>query len=391
MLIKNEDIQDGLVNGVMGTVMQIGSHSGSNSSLPEVIFIKFDNENVGKNAKLQKIINQKRCVGLHPSSEDIPLKNGVRKQFPLRLAWACTVHKVQGLTVKECVVDLNRCFAHGQAYVALSRVTSVDGLYLNQIDSEKLDKKIHCDPDIEEGMSAMESYLPVQSHQRKSDQCIKILYQYIQGLQQHLEDLKHNEDFKDADWICLTETWVGSDSDLTEMEHFEASHIKRSTSFDASCSLYKELAELQHGGVSVFYRTGILYEEIKQMARNLECIVFKLIHIDTLVAVVYRPQKYIIGKFMEIFSSLINQMEILSDRLIVIGDFNQDILTNQKTVLEFMSSKGFNQHIAESTTENGTLIDHVYVKGCPHVEKVSVVPTYYSYHEAIVVYVDIDV
>lgn len=94
---------------------------------------------------------------------------------------------------------------------------------------------------------------------------------------------------------------------------------------------------------------------------------------------------------MKVFSSLINQMEILSDRLILIGYFNLDILTNQKTVFEFMLSKGFNQHIAESTTENGTLIDHVYVKGCPHVQTVSVAPTYYSYNKATVVYVDIHV
>lgn len=85
-----------------------------------------------------------------------------------------------------------------------------------------------------------------------------------------MEFLKHTEDLKDADCICLTETWIDSESDLTEMEHFQASHVKRSTSFDSSCSLYKELAGMQHGGVSVFYRSGVAYEEMKQMTRNLE-------------------------------------------------------------------------------------------------------------------------
>ncbi len=57
---------------------------------------------------------------------------GTFSQYPLKLAWAITVHKSQGLTFDKAVIDVSSAFAPGQIYVAMSRLTSLDGLILSQ-------------------------------------------------------------------------------------------------------------------------------------------------------------------------------------------------------------------------------------------------------------------
>ena len=56
---------------------------------------------------------------------------GTFAQLPLKLAWAITIHKSQGLTFEKAIIDANAAFAHGQVYVALSRCKTLDGLVLN--------------------------------------------------------------------------------------------------------------------------------------------------------------------------------------------------------------------------------------------------------------------
>ena len=64
-------------------------------------------------------------------------------QIPLIYSWAITIHKAQGLTLENAIIDIGtNVFADGQTYVALSRVKSLDGLYLTSFDYTK----IKCNP-----------------------------------------------------------------------------------------------------------------------------------------------------------------------------------------------------------------------------------------------------
>jgi hypothetical protein len=76
----------------------------------------------------------------------VPKVVGTFIQYPLKLAWAATIHKCQGQTFEKVAIDLDTgSFAHGQTYVALSRATSLEGIYLmREINSGDLifDKKV---------------------------------------------------------------------------------------------------------------------------------------------------------------------------------------------------------------------------------------------------------
>jgi ATP-dependent DNA helicase PIF1 len=110
MLLTNLDTRGGLVNGSMGHFLE--ADAGGD------IRVLFDNgreESVGKKQWEFK------------KGGEILAR---RTQFPLRLARAVTVHKSQGLSLDKVETDLSKCFSPGQAYVALSRARTAEGLFL---------------------------------------------------------------------------------------------------------------------------------------------------------------------------------------------------------------------------------------------------------------------
>ena len=148
MITTNISISDRLINRQMGTVFIIDINQ--NIQKPTVLYIKSDDPNAGKDLITThgNFLQENKVVPIEPVLAKIKIRPGKasspeiqRVQFPVTLAWACTIHKVQGLTLENIVISFNlikqRAFNYGQIYVALSRSTSLQGVHiLGQIESK---------------------------------------------------------------------------------------------------------------------------------------------------------------------------------------------------------------------------------------------------------------
>jgi ATP-dependent DNA helicase PIF1 len=117
MFVSN-NFSEGYVNGSRGRVV------GFKDGLPQV--------------ELQR---NRRVITVEKNSwalEEDGKERARVTQFPLRLAWAITIHKSQGMSLDSAEIDLSRAFTPGMGYVALSRVRSLDGIYLKGINNTAL-------------------------------------------------------------------------------------------------------------------------------------------------------------------------------------------------------------------------------------------------------------
>ncbi len=124
MFIKNDSEKSKrYFNGKIGIVTKLGE---------EKIFVQCKDEPDEIEVKKEKWENIRYTLNKNTRRLDEEIL-GSFTQYPLRLAWAITIHKSQGLTFEKAIIDAGEAFASGQVYVALSRCTSLDGLVLQSM------------------------------------------------------------------------------------------------------------------------------------------------------------------------------------------------------------------------------------------------------------------
>ena len=130
MFIKNDSSPDKrYFNGKIGKIILLDNNE-------VVVKCPDDDYNIVTTPEEWENINYAVNPETKAITED---KIGSFTQIPLRLAWAITIHKSQGLTFEKAIVDAQGAFAHGQTYVALSRCKSLEGLVLkSKIDSSQI-------------------------------------------------------------------------------------------------------------------------------------------------------------------------------------------------------------------------------------------------------------
>lgn len=125
MFIKN-DPQHRFYNGMIGEVIGVKADEEGD----KIIVRSKDSDDEFELEKMEWV-NAKYTIN-EETKEIEETVEGKFRQYPLRLAWAITIHKSQGLTFEHAIIDASHSFTHGQTYVALSRCKTLEGMVLSQ-------------------------------------------------------------------------------------------------------------------------------------------------------------------------------------------------------------------------------------------------------------------
>ena len=168
MLVRNLDFQNELINGSQGRVL---------ACKPHYVTVEFDN---GQIKDIYPVDNEYMIDGVIVAN---------RVQIPLRQAYSCSIHKSQSLTLDTAFIDCKRVFAPGQTYVALSRLRTLDGLYIKNLSYNSF--KIDSD--------AMNFYAEVQElFEKEKNEINAIQNEYVEALQKNHKNTQKNNKLKEA-------------------------------------------------------------------------------------------------------------------------------------------------------------------------------------------------
>ncbi|CAF3974784.1 unnamed protein product [Rotaria sp. Silwood2] len=384
MIIKNICINDGLANGVTGRIVDFIENSNSQVSH---IKIKCDSSKVGRLHRIScPFCHEQDTICVTRESDtmdqqdiDCRSKKGL-KQFPIRLSWAITIHKAQGITVDQLVISTKDFFGSGMGYTALSRVRTLEGLFLIDLHFDKF----YSNENIDRVLSQMKEMKRKKSIFQKSSSYLNIRYHNIEGLKCNFNAFKNHHLTQNADLICLTETWLNNknQNNNLEMNGYHLINKPRSSSFSKSHLLHCQ----KRGGIPIYYRDNISIQEINSCEHvNLEHITFELLKEKIIVITCYRSPQQSKTEFLTNLTKHLKQIGI-EKHIFLIGDFNENSLSDKsKPIEKKLNNLGFiNIYKNLPTTNSLTSLDCIYCNFTLNQDHhKGIGPTYYSFHDTL--------
>lgn len=387
MLTTNIDIADRLINGQMGTVIKITLSE--KTQKPNIVYIKFDDSEAGRRAITKhsnSFARHNNVVPIEPVLTKIKIRPGKpsspeiqRTQFPLTLGYACTVHKVQGLTLKKVVVSFDllkqRSFNYGQIYVAISRSTSLQGLHV--LGNIKM-KHVKANPKVHQEYKRLREILPntnsLSSQLSNNDVTVTLLN--VRSLKKHSIDIKNDANIMNSDVIAFTETQLlPRNSDVEIRENLHPFVLFRK---DHNTDKYMSLA------VCTKNHNPITQHDYFPLINGLKFEVLNSTNgAKHSFLVIYRKQTTTTPGFTTELEHVLHNHDID----VVLGDFNINYMNSDdcNPLKSMMESLSFKQVVKEPTfISSGTLLDHIYLKSSRiNVLENKVINVYYSDHDAI--------
>ena len=232
------------------------------------------------------------------------------------LPWPCAVHKVQGLSLPKIAVsfDLHRQgnFNYGQIYVALSRVTSLEGLYITGSVSAAV---IKANPQAMEEYNRMrlERALMVDEVKEPNSNVLVIVLLNIRSLSKHVLDLKCDQRLKKSDILCLTETQVLTTSTTVAVSELPEFNIGHNSCYDRFQSIATCLKQSSVHLVCHETMTGASYVEYVKSSFS---------HRVIKMLVIYKERANSLTQFCDWVGEFVRTRHVE----IILGDFNINVL-----------------------------------------------------------------
>ncbi|XP_078603870.1 uncharacterized protein LOC144877700 [Branchiostoma floridae x Branchiostoma japonicum] len=332
MVTVNIDVADGLSNGVLGTVIGIDKLGED----IQTIVVRFDSDNVGRQAIANSQFKQKfpHAVPIKRHTAQFPVGKGrsvlgERTQFPLTLAWGCTIHKVQGRTLDKVVMSMQGRgrFMPGQAYVGLSRVKKLSNLYLLGFDQNA----IRVNSAVKDEMTRLRQ-TNVQNEQinyspPSADTVLTIGYLNIRSFEQHLKDFKAHHSALKHEVFCFVETFLRHDQEGAHCSDYSQVDLRLPWT---KCFRTDRLSTIgRGGGVMIMAGDHVSPIELRCAAARLEytAVIVKKAHTEVNIVTVYRPPNLPLPFLMGQLTSLLASID-KTKPTIVVGDFNVDLITS---------------------------------------------------------------